>query len=194
MLMALESKIKQAKETLRNEQIARALKDFVQDDDKTSTQNNAATLVLSSLMTQHIPDVMQQVCYLSYPQFTGYPKVPFRALSRGTAKDNNGKARPLTMKNSSGEVEPVTVKGVGGDAIFALSRDGENFKVTLNYPTYVEARPGRENEFPLHENGVVLIHLKTEILVNGDQARDGKLEIAMPNGIQAEYSGRLMLS
>lgn len=180
-----KAELKSAKETLRQEQIARALRNFSQDDDESGEANDNVALVLSSVMTQHIGDLLQQVVY---------PNKPFVAVSLSTARDNDGKDRPLTIRNSLNQEQPVVVKGLGGDATFALARDGKNFKMTLDYTTYVEARRGRENEFPLHPDGVVRIRLRTEILVVGNQARNGVLAVTMPEGIQAEYAGRLILS
>jgi hypothetical protein len=174
------SDIKSAKEELRSEQIAHALRNFVQNDDARAEDNDNAAFVLSSVMLQHIPTELQAMVYGLL--------LPFRALALNTARDNDHNVRPLTIKDPSGQEHPVTVKGLG-DATFALSKDGDNFKLTFDQPTYAEARFGQEHLFPLHKDGVIGIHLKTELIVDGKKAREGELAVTMPNGIQAEYSG-----
>lgn len=179
------SDVKAAKEELRSEQIAHALRNFVQNDDADLKDNDNVAFVLSSVMLQHIPTELQCMVYGLH--------LPYRALALNTANDNDGKVRPLTIKDSSGQEQPVTVKGLG-DATFALSRDGDNFKLTFDQPTYAEARFGQEHLFPLHKEGVIGIRLKTELIVDGKKARNGELALTMPNGIQAEYSGRFKLN
>jgi hypothetical protein len=182
-----EARLKKAKEALRSEQITLALRDFVKNDDVEQEDSDKAAFVLSSVLLQQVPTKVQAMVYGSH-----YGPSPYRCLSLKTARDEMGQDRPLTIMDSFGQEHPVVVKGLG-DARFTLSRYGDDFRLIFDQPTYAEAKHGREDQFPLHKEGVIKIYLRTEIIVDGKMARQGKLGMTMPNGVEAEYSGRFKL-
>jgi hypothetical protein len=169
------SEVSQAKKELREDQMVRALRDFTNNDDKVA-------FVLSSVLVQQIPTELQNTVI--------HATAPFRALTAGTALRNDRTPRPLTI-DIYGKKQPVDLTGLGG--VVVLSRDGDNFKVNFDYTTYVEAKYEQRHEFPLHQDGVIGIHFKAEIIVNGQAARSEQPEVTMPNGVQVEYFGRLKL-
>ena len=172
----IRSDISSAREQLRSEQIALALRNFANDD--------KVAFALSCAMVQQIPTQLQGVVY--------HATSPFRAITSGMALDNDRNPRPLTIKNPYGQEQPAVVVGLGG--VFALSRDGDNFKLNFDYTTYARPKDLQlERELPLHHEGVIGVHFNAEIFINGDAARKGTPELTMPNGVQVTYSGRFKL-
>jgi hypothetical protein len=182
--MVGEGQLIAARDEIRTENVAVALRDFVRDNGAEPVKNENAAFVLSSVMLQQIVTKLQSVVY--------DPTLPFTALALRTARNMDGQARPLTIKDSSGQTHPVVPTGIGG-VLYNLSKDGDNFKIAFDYPTYAEAKYKKGHEFPLHQDGVIGIHFKAEIIVDGNEAREGRLKLTMPEGVQVEYSGRFKL-
>jgi hypothetical protein len=159
-------------ENLRKEQIARQVLAFAQND------NNAA-FVISSLLHQGISTAISVTA-------TG-EKPAFKMLST-QATDYIG--RQMTIKDENGNLRPQKIKGLGS-ATFTLSRDGDDFVISVDFPMYCEARPGREDHVPLHKDGAIGIHAKTEMIVSGEEAKKGVLALKIPKGIRVTYSGSL---
>lgn len=174
--------IKTCKEYLRAAQIAASLRDFVIEDNASENANSQAALVLSAVLAQHTSMLLANVVYGGTS--------PFKMLSNQSTAQVG---RTVTIKDRHGNEHPVDVKAFGA-TVFTISREGNDFKVTVDFPWYAEARDGREKEFPLHKDGVIGIHTTAELLVDADKARAGLLSVKFLNGIQAEYSGRLDLN
>jgi hypothetical protein len=154
----------------------------VKDDNAPENANSQAALVLSAVLAQQTSMLLVNVVY--------GPSSPMKMLSSQTTEKIG---RTVTIKDRAGNEHPVDVKAFGATT-FTLSRDGNHFKVAVDFPWFAEARAGRETELPLHENGVICVHTTAEILVDADRAREGILSVKFLGGIQAEYSGRLNLS
>jgi hypothetical protein len=170
-----------AEKKLRARQIGRALLDFVSDENATSEANSSTALVLSSLLTQRVGELLAAAVYGD--------SSPLKMASEGSTKWSN---REVTIKDSHGQTVPVQAKQYGA-LVYTLSREGDDFKLAIDFPTYAEARDGYKREIPLHENGVIGVHISTEIRVDGDAARNGVLSITLPNGVEVEYSGRFTI-
>lgn len=170
-----------AKEILRARQIAQVLLDFVSDENTTGEEKSNTALVLSSLLTQATSELLAFVVYGQ--------ESALRMFKTHSAKD-----KPETnIIDSNGQLKPVIAKQFGATK-FSVSREGADFLIAVDFPTYAEARPGYENEVPLHKDTVLGIHTATEILVDRDAARNKILSVKLPSGIQAAYSGRIALN
>lgn len=170
-----------AEKKLRSRQIGQALLDFVSDANAAPEAKDNTALVLSSLLTQRVGELLTAVVYGD--------KSPLKMASEGSTKWSK---REVTIKDGLGQTIPVHAKQYGA-LVYTLSREGNDFKVAIDFPTYAEPRDGYKREIPLHENGVVGVHISTEIFVSGDAARDGELSIRLPSGVQVEYSGRFTI-
>ncbi|MDR6855554.1 hypothetical protein [Variovorax guangxiensis] len=172
---------KTAEEKLRSRQIGHALLDFVSDENATPEANTSTALVLSSLLTQRVGELLTAAVYGD--------NSPLKMASEGSTKWSN---REVTIKDNQGQTVPVQAKQYGA-LVYTLSREGNDFKLAIDFPTYAEARDGYKGEIPLHENGVIGVHISTEIRVRGDAARNGELSITLPSGVEVEYSGRFTI-
>jgi hypothetical protein len=173
-----------ANEKLRSHQIARALFDFVSDENASPEENSNTALALSSLLTQATPELLAFVVYKQQSALRMY---------KSKAKSKDEPAPEVTIMDSRGKLKPVIAKQFGATK-FTISREGADFLIAVDFPTYAGARPGHESEVPLHTNSVLGIHISTEILIDGNAARNGVLSVKLPTGIQAEYSGRIAVT
>lgn len=167
------------KENLRKEQIARQVRTLVQDDNATNEENNNAAFVISSLLHQGISTALSVTAFGENPAF--------KMLS---AQATEKIGRQMTIKDKNGNPQPQKIAGLG-NITFTLSRRGDDFIIAADLPMYGEARPGRENHVPLHVDGVIGIHAKTEMIVTGANARNGELVLRIPDGVHVAYSGGL---
>jgi hypothetical protein len=172
---------KESKEVLRRRQIAGALLDFVSDKNTTPEQNSNAALVLSSILTQRTGELMQNLVY-------GHNS-PLKILSNKSTKWIN---RQVTLKDSKGQTHPVEVMQYGG-MVFRLERDGTDFKVDVSLPTYSEAKDSYKRELPLHQDGVIGVHMDSEIRVDINAAQALHLSTTLPNGVRSRYLGRFSI-
>ncbi|MGK6306738.1 hypothetical protein [Variovorax sp. DT-64] len=175
---------KTANEVLRSRQIARTLLDFVSDEDATPEENSNTALALSSLLTQATPELLA---------FVVYGQESALKMFKSKTEGKHEPAPEVTIMDSRGETKPVVAKQFGATK-FTISRVGADFLIAVDFPTYAEARRGHEGEVPLNKNSVLGIHASTEILVDGNAARNSILSVKLPTGIQAEYSGRLAIT
>ena len=77
-----------------------------------------------------------------------------------------------------------------GACKWELSHENNNFKISIDWQTYAVANEGQD-WLPLAKNHVIGIHWKADFIIDGDAAREHRLELSIPNGITAEFSGRL---
>ncbi|MEO5670803.1 MAG: hypothetical protein ABIR26_08950 [Ramlibacter sp.] len=156
------------------EEALTALRDFAGSDD--------AMRVLASTLRQG--PVGLSILWLAKPD--GSPASQHVAMTH----DPKG-TKGYSVLEADGSTTPVKPRQVGGGHL-TLSKDtGGNFKISIDYPVYVRARPGEEKLVPLHENGVVALHATTDLIVNADKAHQQQVEITNPDGITVACSGRL---
>ena len=164
---------------LRKEQIALGVRNFVHDENATKEQNDNAAFVVSSVLHQGISTALSVIAFGEKP-----------ALKMLSIQATQLAGRNMTIKDQNGNIQPQRVLGLG-NITFTLSRDGDNFIVAADLPMYGEAREGREEHVPLHQDGVIGIHAKMEMVVNGNQARTKNLALTIPGGVNVTYSGGL---
>lgn len=103
----------------------------------------------------------------------------------------NGKHRTLIRED--GTPQTITAKGISGAKLTLLHEDG-NYKLMLDWQAYAEAEPEHTNLLPLAKDTVIGVHFQAGFLIDGNQARQGKLDIALiDGGIKATFSGRLKM-
>lgn len=164
---------------LRKEQIAKELAVFVRDENSTPEKDGNAALVVSSVLHQGISTALSVIAFGEKP-----------ALKMLSAQATSSVGRNMTIKDSNGDTQPQEVVGLG-NIVFTLSRRGDDFIVAADFPMYGEARDGHEEYVPLHQDGVVGIRAKMEMVINGAKARDGELALTIPGGVHVAYSGGL---
>jgi hypothetical protein len=79
-----------------------------------------------------------------------------------------------------------------GAAKWKLSKQGADFKISIDLQMYAESTSPKD--LPLHENGVIGVRFKFDLIVDGDEAAKGKLDLSIPDGIEATFSGRLSMN
>ncbi|VTU33083.1 hypothetical protein H4CHR_03141 [Variovorax sp. PBS-H4] len=179
--------IPKEKQKQRNEAVTLALRAFSGSD--------AATTVLSAILHQSTPGAIAR----GLRNVDGFEMAHLRLISA-----MNTKVRKVYVVKEDGSREHiVNPLGLAG-ARFKLSKQENDFKLSIEWQMYYEAKLGQEEFLPLGENEIIGVHCQAEFVVHGDTAHttvttdDDKernfMELTIPDGgIQATFSGRLKL-
>jgi hypothetical protein len=156
----------------RSATVAQALRQFAGSD--------AATTVLSEMLTQSTLIGLPQ-CFTK----AGDKEVRYDFLST-----QNTTGRTPTIRGADNSLTAVDASSMGG-AKFVLSRQGNDFKVSVQWEIYAEPKYGQHETLPVHKDGCVRIDCNVDYIINGASAQNGQLQVSIPNGVQTQFSGRL---
>lgn len=165
---------------VRNSAVALAVHRFANEDVPT-------TLVLSSVFNQ---TTISPLFHCLTDAWQG--SIPLKMITAMNATSFNG---PLKLRKADGTEEEITPAGMGAckwTFSHVVSADGRlDYKISIDWPTYAVPQDKGQESLRLAPDTVIGIHWKADFIVDGDEAREGRLKLSIPDGIVASFSGQI---